>query len=274
MVSPTRRLIINADDLGADSSRNRGIFEAARRGVVTDASLLVNFPGFDDAVADPRIREFPVGLHLNISEGRPVGGGYRTLTGADGQFHGKEETWRRALAGVLDPAEIHEEASAQLGRMRAAGIEPSHVDGHQHLHLVPRVAAGLVALPVARRVRLVFEHPDGTVVAGPEKAPFLNRLRELSAASRPLWAAAGWIWPAAHLGAGLIGAVHAGSLLRLLDLVPHGTTELLVHPGYPDTSSIPFSSGEREIELEALLDPRLRDGLVSRGIALTSWLQL
>jgi D-alanine-D-alanine ligase-like ATP-grasp enzyme len=39
-----RRLIVNADDLGADEARNEGIFEAIRAGVVTSASILPNGP--------------------------------------------------------------------------------------------------------------------------------------------------------------------------------------------------------------------------------------
>lgn len=269
-----KRLIVNADDLGADPPRNRGIFEAHARGIVTDASLLVNTAGFDDAVQALRQVRLPTGLHLNLSEGRPVGGPYRTLTSASGEFFGKDETWRRAIAGVLDPAEVHAEAAAQLERMRRAGVEPTHLDGHQHLHLAPRVAAGLVALPMPRRVRLVWEHPDGTVLASPDKAPFVGRFREMTRESRPLWEAAGWRWPDAHLGCGLIGAVHAGTLLRVLDLVGEGVTELLVHPGYPDLNSLPFSTHDREIELEALLDPRLRDAVSARGLQMTTWSSL
>ncbi|KAF0246565.1 MAG: hypothetical protein FD180_563 [Planctomycetota bacterium] len=266
-----RRLIINADDLGADAPRNRGIFEAAQRGVVTDASLLVNTQGFEDAVHNPRMKELPCGLHLNISEGRPIGGPYKTLTAGNGEFFGKDETWRLALCGMFDPAEIRIEAEAQVSLMRRAGVDPTHLDGHQHLHLVPRVAAGLLALSVPRRVRLVFEHPDGTIMAGPDKAPYLNRFREMSAASRPLWEAAGWRWPERHLGAGLIGAVHPGTLLRLLDLCGDGISEVLVHPGYPQAGSLPFSTSEREIELEALLDPRIREGIGARGLTLSKW---
>ncbi len=43
-----KSLIINADDLGADEARNRGIFEAIEAGRVTSVSILVNGEGFDD----------------------------------------------------------------------------------------------------------------------------------------------------------------------------------------------------------------------------------
>ena len=43
-----KSLIINADDLGADEPRNRGIFEAIEAGRVTSVSILVNGNGFED----------------------------------------------------------------------------------------------------------------------------------------------------------------------------------------------------------------------------------
>ena len=43
-----KRLIVNADDLGADEARNRGIFEAIDAEVLTSVSLLVNGPGVEE----------------------------------------------------------------------------------------------------------------------------------------------------------------------------------------------------------------------------------
>ncbi len=37
-----RQLIVNADDYNTDEGRNRGIIEAARRGIVTSTSVLAN----------------------------------------------------------------------------------------------------------------------------------------------------------------------------------------------------------------------------------------
>ena len=42
-------LIINADDLGCNAERDRGIFKAFTDGIVTSASLLANGPSFDSA---------------------------------------------------------------------------------------------------------------------------------------------------------------------------------------------------------------------------------
>src|SRR6266850_1817584 len=46
-----RRLIVNADDFGASPSINQAVIRAHHEGILTSASLMVNEPGFDEAVA-------------------------------------------------------------------------------------------------------------------------------------------------------------------------------------------------------------------------------
>ena len=66
-ISPShssRRLIVNADDFGLSPSVNEAVVRAHRDGILTSASLMVNAPGFAEAVelarANPRLG---VGLH-------------------------------------------------------------------------------------------------------------------------------------------------------------------------------------------------------------------
>src|SRR5471032_1903909 len=68
MASPEkRRLIVNADDFGLSRSVNEAVISAHREGILTTASLMVNEPGFDEAVKlageNPRLG---VGLHLTL----------------------------------------------------------------------------------------------------------------------------------------------------------------------------------------------------------------
>src|SRR5271170_6655410 len=72
MVSPEkRRLIVNADDFGLSHSVNQAVIRAHRDGILTTASLMVNEPGFDEAVKlakeNPKLG---VGLHLTLLQGR------------------------------------------------------------------------------------------------------------------------------------------------------------------------------------------------------------
>src|ERR1035437_8082645 len=61
------RLIVNADDFGLSHSANEAVIRAHRDGILTSASLMVNEPGFDEAVAlakqNPKLG---VGLHLSL----------------------------------------------------------------------------------------------------------------------------------------------------------------------------------------------------------------
>src|SRR5580692_5998960 len=65
-----RRLVVNADDFGRSHSINEAVIRAHQDGILTTASLMVNEPGLDEAVAlsrqNPRLG---VGLHLALSHG-------------------------------------------------------------------------------------------------------------------------------------------------------------------------------------------------------------
>src|SRR5262245_25816394 len=69
----SRRLIVTADDFGLTQTINEAIGKAHRQGIVTSASLMATSGAFDSAV--DILRRNPgldAGLHLNLTEGRPV----------------------------------------------------------------------------------------------------------------------------------------------------------------------------------------------------------
>src|SRR5829696_6407740 len=84
-----RRLIVNADDFGASPSINEAVIRAHREGILTTASLMVNEPSCDEAVAlakeNPRLG---VGLHLALLFGRSAlpPGKIPGLVNASGEF--------------------------------------------------------------------------------------------------------------------------------------------------------------------------------------------
>ncbi len=137
-----KRLIIHADDLGADEARNAGIMKAIEAGSVTAASILVNGPAFRDClqrIASMNGRQISFGVHLNLTEGRPLSPGLETITGADGCFCGKQEGHRRLMNRGDDALgkEIRREFAAQIQALRDAGVRIDHLDGHQHVHIFP-----------------------------------------------------------------------------------------------------------------------------------------
>ena len=62
-----RRLIVNADDFGRSRSINTAVIRAHQQGILTAASLMVNEPAFDEAVALAKKNPaLGVGLHLTL----------------------------------------------------------------------------------------------------------------------------------------------------------------------------------------------------------------
>src|SRR5947199_9989963 len=155
-----RRLVVNADDFGFSAGVNRGILEAHAAGVGSSVSVLVNTPGWPDALR--RLRDLGpapglgVGLHLNLTMGRPVSWGGNLADARTGRFHTLRALVARAFAGRLDPGDVAIECAAQLARLRNAGLVATHPDSHRHVHVLPGVwgavveAARAPAVPVVR----------------------------------------------------------------------------------------------------------------------------
>nr|XP_044988779.1 carbohydrate deacetylase isoform X3 [Jaculus jaculus] len=141
MARPRVRLVVTADDFGYCPRRDEGIVEAFLAGTVTSVSLLVNGTAAESAAELARRHSIPTGLHANLTEGRPVGParhGSSTLLSPEGFFLGKMG-FREALAsGDVALPQVQEELEAQLSRFRdLLGTAPAHVDGHQHVHVLP-----------------------------------------------------------------------------------------------------------------------------------------
>lgn len=100
-------LIINADDFGYCSQRNRGIVEAYCKGVVSSVSLLVNGSSSLEAVGLAHEHGIPMGLHLNLTEGCPIGKNYETLIDSKGCFKGKLGFRDDLRSGEINIEEVH-----------------------------------------------------------------------------------------------------------------------------------------------------------------------
>ena len=212
-------VIVTADDLGICAARNRGIAEAARAGAVSAASLLANGPAVRGAVrtfvADGNAAL--LGVHLNFTQGRALSPAERipTLLGDGALFLGAagfREAWAR---GAIDPAELIEEAAAQLSWFRSeVGRPPTHADGHQHVHVLPGCAELLGPVLLAagvRHTRIPYEAlPSTAAPACPTCAAALAH----AAAARLPYAVAGVVAPQHFVGLSFCG-------------VPYGPEDLL-----------------------------------------------
>ena len=228
-----RYLVVNADDFGLSDGVNRGILEAHDHGIVTSASLMVERPAAVEAVE--RALEHPrLGLGLHVEVRR-----WRTsLWPRRGAAPSAAAVRRRAA----------EELRRQLDRFRLlVGRDPSHLDSHQHRHLAELVrpsfeeVAGHLGIPlrrVDRRIRFCgeFYGHDGRGRPDPE-------------------------------------AISVPSLVRVIEQVGDGVTELGCHPGYAGGLDDWYRS-EREQEVRSLCAPEVRRAVERRSIRLCSFAEV
>lgn len=278
-----KRLIINADDLGADEARNRGIFEAIEAGRVTSVSILVNGDGFEDALE--RWNSFgktdiSLGIHINLSEGKPICQDLQILAGQDGFFRGKQVAHallKKPLEVELE-REIQKEIKAQIDLLKVFKAPITHLDGHQHIHVAPVVLP--IALSEASKnkiqwIRLPDEpHPSLlTLMAQADTQDETVMFSNLGMAARS-FVMSSEIESCDHFrGLYLKGKLDIALIGEILQNLPMGLTEMMVHPGrISDTGSAGsfggFSTIEREKELSALLDPAFPSLLEKYGVSL------
>jgi hopanoid biosynthesis associated protein HpnK len=259
-----KRLIVTADDFGVAREVNDAVEAAHRGGVLTAASLMVAAPAAADAIA--RARRMPclrVGLHLVLVEGRPVlpASAVTHLVDGNGLFRSN----MAALGTVLSfnrqaRRQLAAEITAQFEAFRATGLTLDHCNAHKHFHLHP-VVGGLIAAIGARfglrAVRIPLEPPQ--VLRKIERqtprvpalltAPFALLLRRRLRA-------AGLLTPDRIFGLQWSGRMTRDRLAGLIRNLPHGLSEIYLHPATGPFAGAAPHYHYRE-ELDALMAPEI-----------------
>jgi hopanoid biosynthesis associated protein HpnK len=286
-----KNLIVNADDLGWTEGINRGIADAHRRGLVTSTSLLANGQAFESALAVQRKHpDLGVGVHLNLSDGHPtaVAGSVPGLVNKAGELEGGPESLLlRIAARNLPLDEVELEWNAQITKIVAAGISPTHLDGHKHVHMLPGLFQ--IALRLARNhgigaIRISHEESRLRSVLSSGREPrnslLLKQgiqargLKLLARDAREMARRAGISATDYFCGIAQTGAMTREGVERLLATLPDGTTELMCHPGYADEDLRKTRTrlqGSRQTELEILTDTSIRKIVAMRGIRLINY---
>ncbi len=285
-----RNLIVNADDLGWTAGVNRGVAEAHRNGIVTSASLLANGAAFAEAVELARkTRGLGVGVHLNLSDGPPTAAreAVPTLVNASREFEGGPDSLLLKIATRgLSMREVEMEWEAQISKVRGAGVEPTHLDGHKHVHMLPGLFE--IALRLAKRhgigaIRVSHEASGlrAALSTGKVRAAVVLKqgvqargLKLLARDAREQADRAGVSTADYFCGIAQTGELTKEGVARLLRSLPEGTTELMCHPGYADEALRKTATrlqGSREKEVEILTDTEIRNLVASQGIRLIDY---
>jgi predicted glycoside hydrolase/deacetylase ChbG (UPF0249 family) len=287
-----RQLIVNADDFGLTEAVSRGILHAHREGIVTSTTLMANGGAFDTAVTMSRqAPRLGIGVHLNLTSGEPASPALSipSLVDRSGRLHLNPGRLLRALvARQVNLADVESELRRQITKIISAGIVPTHLDGHKHVHVLPGVSDVVIRLaqefsiPSVRcplevapnlrtslrsetsRTAVVKQYLVGRIVSG-FALGFEQKL-----------AKAGLLFPAQFYGLSQTGFLNVQSLQDILERLSDGVSELMCHPGYLDADLVRAGTrllAQREVEIRVSTSPLVGKLLASRGIQLINYRQ-
>lgn len=137
------RLRVVADDFGYCACRDEGIERCSRpEGLVTSISVLVTH---GHVAGKEKCKHLRRGLHLNLTEGKPLSAPHTVPSLVDGQGMMKGKFGLRADPPLA--ADVRRETEKQIHRFRELfGALPSHLDGHQHVHVLPSICGEVAAV--------------------------------------------------------------------------------------------------------------------------------
>ncbi|MCR4892019.1 MAG: ChbG/HpnK family deacetylase [Lachnospiraceae bacterium] len=135
------RAIVNGDDFGINENVNRAITECFERRILTGTTLMVNMPRAREAAELAHRYGFAemVGLHLNLTSGRPLTTPIRScrrFCRKGGRFNAyfQQHTLTRLSISRREREAVAIEIEAQIRRYLSFGLPERHLDSHHHVH--------------------------------------------------------------------------------------------------------------------------------------------
>ncbi|MDE2363636.1 MAG: ChbG/HpnK family deacetylase [Hyphomicrobiales bacterium] len=274
--------VLCADDFGMSEAVSRGLLEVAAAGRITAASAMTSLPDWPRAARDWSATRpaADLGLHLTLTAGAPLGA--MPQFAPSGVFSGPGALAAGALAGTLPLEEIEAEIGRQIDAFcDALGATPTHVDGHQHVHVLPGVRDALFAALSQRGLtQAVLRDSSDRPRRILRRGAFVAKATKVNALALGFRRAAGRIGFALNDGfagySDFSARYDAAQFAAYLE-APGVRHLVMCHPGRVDDAlrRLDPVTEAREAELAFLMSPAFTELLAARGAALvrfSSWL--
>jgi predicted glycoside hydrolase/deacetylase ChbG (UPF0249 family) len=138
MVLPMKRIILCADDYGQNNAISQAIIELLEKNRLSATSCLTTYDTWETQAKKLYSfkKQIDIGLHFNLTQGKPLS---KEMLEENG-FYSHRVLLLKAYSGQLNKKTIRAELNAQIDQfIEGLGQEPDFIDGHQHIHQLPRV---------------------------------------------------------------------------------------------------------------------------------------
>lgn len=149
------KLITNSDDFGLNNSITDAIIETHVKGIMKSTTMMTNMCGFEYAALKAKeYNELGVGIHFNLTEGKPLSplNKIPDLINENGHFKNNLKQRKNFIIGSNKLDQIKLELNAQIEKMFDNNIVPTHFDSHHHITGTP--LALIASLLVAKKYKI------------------------------------------------------------------------------------------------------------------------
>lgn len=265
-----KQLIINADDFGISKLTNEGIIDCFINGILTSTTIMANGNAFEHAVQlAKKHKDLRVGVHLNLTQGKPLSNAFQgNLT---------EKNIYKAMVGLLDSKDIEKEFRAQIEKVLDNKIKPTHIDGHKHIHIFPKITGIVIKLAKEYNIKAI-RFPKNKIfnykLALTKQMPKLMLIGLYARMAEKSIINNGIITTDEFYGILETGQLTTDKLKNILNNMDNCTAELMCHPGYYDKDIPCILKKHRKIEHDALTDKDIKKIIILQNIKLITYGQI
>lgn len=273
------KLIVNADDFGLNDKVNEEILNSFQNGILRSTSLIANGNSFDQAVEIIRSNpNLDVGIHLTLVDTHPLLKAEQipTLINADGTLiRNAIQFAKKYFLKDINLIDVRKELSAQIEKILDYGIIITHIDSHQHLHLLPGILDIAVDFSAKYGIKFIRLPKENVLPYMFYEPKLFNKIAELAALNYLCYKAMKKINYRTDFFAGYYfgGNLSKVNLIKLINTLPvSGSCELMCHPGLISHAGFDRKNHYRKIEeSNSLIDREVVEMAQKRNIEFVSF---
>ena len=236
-----KKLIVNADDFGLHEEINKGIIKGYQEGFITSTSLMCSAPAFEHAVA--LAKENPglgIGIHLTLVGSVPSvlpKEKISSLVDDKGLFPENYVAFAKMFyTGQVKMVQLELELRAQIEKALATGLNITHVDSHQHTHVLPGMTGLVVKLCNEYKIKNIRIPQEGYFFSGGFAGGLGRKIGRAGLSFCAFLAAmqaksAGLAYPENFFGMLAGGNLNETLVGNIITALPEGVSEIMTHPG-------------------------------------------